>query len=147
LETNHDDSPATARDLIAWQLKRLRDRDGLSLRALADELTYSHTYLGDIETGRKIPTEPMARALDGRFDPPIRFTELLECVREMLVAAHVRDLLPKLRKAVRIQSFASSVIPGLLQSSTASNRPPPGGTSPSGCTRLTGGCTECREVA
>jgi transcriptional regulator with XRE-family HTH domain len=115
METNHDDSPATARDLIAWQLKRLRDRDGLSLRALADELTYSHTYLGDIETGRKIPTEPMAQALDSHFNPPIRFTELLESVREMLVAAHVRDLLPKLRKAVRFQSFASSVIPGLLQ--------------------------------
>jgi len=45
-------------------LKDLRHDRCLSLRELAGRVHYSHTYLWDIETGRKHPTPEIAQALD-----------------------------------------------------------------------------------
>ena len=45
-------------------LKDLRHDRGLSLRELAARVHYSHSYLWDIETGRKQPTTDIAQTLD-----------------------------------------------------------------------------------
>lgn len=45
-------------------LKDLRHDRGLSLRELAARVHYSHSYLWDIETGRKQPTQDIAHVLD-----------------------------------------------------------------------------------
>ncbi|MEV6630080.1 UTRA domain-containing protein [Actinoplanes sp. NPDC051470] len=45
-------------------LKDLRHDRGLSLRELATRMHYSHTYLWDIEIGRKQPTSEFAHAID-----------------------------------------------------------------------------------
>lgn len=49
-------------------MRELRENSGLSFRQLARLVHYSHTYLWDIETGRKQPTPEMAAALDAAFD-------------------------------------------------------------------------------
>lgn len=45
-------------------LRHLRHDRGLSLRDLARRIHYSHSYLWDLETGRKQPTLELAAALD-----------------------------------------------------------------------------------
>jgi transcriptional regulator with XRE-family HTH domain len=97
------------------QLKRLREAAGLTIRELATELHWSKSILGAVETGDRLPKAALAAALDEKFNPTLKFTELLNNVRDALVAEHMRDLLPQERRAVRIQTFTSSVIPGLLQ--------------------------------
>ncbi|BCJ65083.1 helix-turn-helix domain-containing protein [Polymorphospora rubra] len=46
------------------ELRRLRSRNGLSLRALAARTHYSHGYLWDLEQGRKTPPHDTAAVLD-----------------------------------------------------------------------------------
>ncbi|WP_432980964.1 helix-turn-helix domain-containing protein [Dactylosporangium sp. CA-233914] len=45
-------------------LRELRQQRGLSLRTLARQVNYSHTYLWELEVGRKQPTHAAADALD-----------------------------------------------------------------------------------
>lgn len=105
----------TGRDLIRRQLKRLREAQGLSIRQLADELTWSKSMIGDVESGHRLPKAELVAALDAYFRPVLSFAELLDNVRDALIAEHMKELLPHEKKAVRIQTFTSSVIPGLLQ--------------------------------
>jgi hypothetical protein len=68
-----------------------------------------------MESGRKLPTLEFAERLDERYKPMLTFVELLANVRDALVAEHMKDLLPHEGRAIRIQTFTSSVIPGPLQ--------------------------------
>ncbi|SFD26830.1 helix-turn-helix domain-containing protein [Streptomyces aidingensis] len=105
----------TGRELIRRQLKRLRESSGLSMQQLADEFHYSKGRYADMESGRTLPTKEFAAVLDQRFKPLLKFTELLSNVRDALIAEHMKEMLPKEQAAVRIQTFSSSVMPGLLQ--------------------------------
>ncbi|MBN1171614.1 MAG: helix-turn-helix domain-containing protein [Micromonosporaceae bacterium] len=58
-------------------LRQLREQRGLSLRALANRIHYSHAYVWDIETGRKAPTPDLARRLDDALDTDGALTQLL----------------------------------------------------------------------
>jgi GntR family transcriptional regulator len=49
---------------FAQQLQALRHARGLSLRAFAAQVNYSHTYLWELETGRKQPSVEVAGRLD-----------------------------------------------------------------------------------
>jgi transcriptional regulator with XRE-family HTH domain len=105
----------TGRELIRRQLKRLREAAGLSMQQFATECNYSKGRIADMESGRHLPTMEFAEVLDERYKPTLTFVELLSNVRDALIAEHMRDLVPHERAAVRIQTFSSSVIPGLLQ--------------------------------
>jgi transcriptional regulator with XRE-family HTH domain len=105
----------TGRDLIRRQLKRLREAQGLSIRQLADELTWSKSMIGDVESGHRLPKAELVAALDAYFRPVLSFAELLDNVRDALIAEHMKELLPHEKEAVRIQFFSSSAVPGLLQ--------------------------------
>lgn len=58
-------------------LKDLRHDRGVSLRELAARVHYSHTYLWDIETGRKQPTSEIAEALDTALSASGMLAELV----------------------------------------------------------------------
>jgi GntR family transcriptional regulator len=62
---------------FAGLLKALRQDNGLSLRNLATRVHYSHSYLWDIETGRKQPTPEVARALDAALFADGTLSELV----------------------------------------------------------------------
>lgn len=85
------------------------------MQQFADSLNYSKAQVAAWESGDRLPQPKVAKLLDDRFKPLITFTELLATLREALVAPHMRDLLPHEKKAVRIQQFNSTTIPGLLQ--------------------------------
>ena len=58
-------------------MRNLRHDNDLSLRELASTVHYSHTYLSEIETGRKRPTTDIARALDNALSAGGMLAELV----------------------------------------------------------------------
>ncbi|GAB3109032.1 helix-turn-helix transcriptional regulator [Streptomyces calidiresistens] len=115
MDARHDDSPPTTAGLIPQQLKNLRRTLDLSQRALSARIRYAPSHIADVERGRRLPSEDMARALDELFAPPLPFTSLLATAQSELVADYGRMIVQRENDAVRIQAFTSSVIPGLLQ--------------------------------
>lgn len=51
------------------KLRRLRSQRGLTLKGLAEELGYkSHTYISEVENGKKLPTLKMVLQVARYFD-------------------------------------------------------------------------------
>lgn len=57
-------------------MRELRRERGVSLRALAQVTHYGHTYLWDIETGRKSPSRGVAEAVDAALQASGRLLAL-----------------------------------------------------------------------
>lgn len=53
---------------VGQALRRLRNTRGLSLRALADRINYSHVYLWQVETGSKPPQPELVKACDDHLE-------------------------------------------------------------------------------
>jgi transcriptional regulator with XRE-family HTH domain len=51
-------------DQFGAAMRRLREARGLSLRALSAQVSYDHGYLGQIERGKRHPTQAVAAAVD-----------------------------------------------------------------------------------
>jgi transcriptional regulator with XRE-family HTH domain len=115
VELVNDDDKVTPHTLLGKRLRRERQDAGLSLRALAEQLGYPHSYLSLIETGKRLPSEDVARALDTFFETRGLFVDLLEMAHDSLIPDYSRRIVNKEPEAERIQVFTSSLIPGLLQ--------------------------------
>lgn len=115
MELNNSDDRATPRTLLARRLRRLREGAGLSLRGLAERLGYPHTYISRVERGEQLPSEALAQALDVYFGTDELFAELLVMAQDASIPDYGRAILNREAKATRIQTFTSSLIPGLLQ--------------------------------
>ncbi|UGY92088.1 helix-turn-helix domain-containing protein [Streptomyces gobiensis] len=105
----------TPRLALGSGVRRLREQEGLSLRDLAAETTYNHSYLGRVETGNQLPSDALTEALDKRFGTGGLLTDLLALAREGSIQEYSRRTIDKESVADRIQVSTSSVIPGLLQ--------------------------------
>ena len=116
VELNGESGKVTPRVRLGRRLRRLRERKGLSLRQLSEQVGgYSHSYLGRVELGEQLPSEALVDSLDEFFDSDGVLTELLELAHESLIPEYSRIFLSKEPVAERIQVFTSSLIPGLLQ--------------------------------
>lgn len=115
MELHDDDSAPTPRAMLGRRLRRLREKAGLSLRALAEVIGYPHTYISRVERGEQLPSEVLAEAFDTYFQTDGLFVELLALAQEGLVADYSRKIVSKESEAIRIQVFTSSLVPGLLQ--------------------------------
>ncbi|WP_433891208.1 helix-turn-helix domain-containing protein [Streptomyces sp. CA-111067] len=115
LEPEADAMPATPAGMLASRVARARSRSGLSLRALAEKLGYPHTYLSRVERGEQVPSPALADALDDFHGTDGLIAELLVVAMAAEVPTWGRRVLDEERRAARIQTFNSSVVPGLLQ--------------------------------
>ncbi|MEV0775919.1 DUF5753 domain-containing protein [Streptomyces sp. NPDC050428] len=116
MELNSESGKVTPRVRLGKRLRRLRERKGLSLRQLSEQVGgYSHSYLGRVELGEQLPSEALVDSLDEFFDTDGVLGELLELAHESLIPDYSRMFLGKEALAERIQVFTSSHIPGLLQ--------------------------------
>ncbi|MCT2592239.1 helix-turn-helix transcriptional regulator [Streptomyces sp. N2-109] len=115
LERDEGAMPPTPGGMLAKRAMRARNKAGLSLRALAEKLGYPHTYLSRVERGEQLPSDALAEALDDFYDADGLFTELLEVARSAEIPTWGRRVLEEEKRAARIQTFNSSVVPGLLQ--------------------------------
>lgn len=97
------------------ELRRRREAAGLTQQSLADQVVCSPSLIAHYEAGRRKPQREDARRLDrvlaadGFFE---RFLGTLESEQYAEHFAHAADL-EKL--ALKIQSYASSLVPGILQ--------------------------------
>ncbi|MDT3398302.1 helix-turn-helix transcriptional regulator [Streptomyces sp. B1866] len=109
------DERLTLPEVLGNELKRRRDRSGLSLRDLGDKTRFDHSYIGKVERGVQAPSENLAHALDDLLDTGGTFFELLEVITGGTIQEYQRKGAEWELRAERIRVFASSTIPVLLQ--------------------------------
>lgn len=115
MELYEDDGKVTPRALLGRRLRRARERAGLSQRALADLVGYPNTYISRVERNEQLPSEALARKLDEVLETDGLFVDLLAMEYESSVKRFTSEYLVREAAAERIEVFASSVLPGLLQ--------------------------------
>ncbi|MFE7569952.1 helix-turn-helix domain-containing protein [Streptomyces sp. NPDC057539] len=97
MELNNDeDSRATPRTLLGRRLRRMRKDAALSLRALAEQAGYPHTYLGRVELRDQLPSEALAIALDAYFGTSGLFVDLLELAQDTSIPDYGRAVVSSL---------------------------------------------------
>ncbi|GLV73464.1 Scr1 family TA system antitoxin-like transcriptional regulator [Streptomyces hygroscopicus] len=115
MELHDDEGRATPRTMLGRRLRRLREAAGLSQRTLAKEVGYPNTYISRVELGEQLPSEALVSALDAHFGTDGLFADLLELAQDASIPDYGRVIVSSEEKATRIQTFTSSLIPGLLQ--------------------------------
>lgn len=117
MPTTSSNTPASAsaHAHLRSRLQGLREGRDLTFRDLAARVGYSFGYLAAIEGGTKAPTEGVVRALDRFYDTDGALMELYRVGDALLIAQSSRAFVRREQGAARIRVFASSLIPGLLQ--------------------------------
>ena len=95
----------TPRRMIAERLRLLREDAGLTLRCLAEALGYPHSYISHVETGKQLPSEQLAQALDTYFRAQGLFTGLLEMAHDMTPPDYSRGFMTREPTAERFESL------------------------------------------
>ncbi|MBW1600664.1 helix-turn-helix domain-containing protein [Streptomyces sp. JJ66] len=117
LEPEENEGTASPAGMLAARAKRARLQAGLSLRGLAEKLGYPHTYLSRVESGEQLPSVTLAEAMDDFYGMDGLIRDLLALA--VALAAETpkwgHKVLEAEKRAARIQTFNSSVVPGLLQ--------------------------------
>jgi transcriptional regulator with XRE-family HTH domain len=101
--------------LFAGELAAVRLAAGLSQEALAERAHYSVSLIGLLETGRRVPTADVARALDAALGTPGTFGRLQQFVRAAPLPSWFRPYAEIEATATQIRSWQTSFIDGLLQ--------------------------------
>ncbi|MEV7435277.1 helix-turn-helix domain-containing protein [Streptomyces griseoviridis] len=115
-QPTRDLAPASsARDLYGVELRRQRQLAGLSLDRLSDIVNYSKTHLHGVESGERLPLPPISEKLDVAFGTGELFQGLWGAVKREHTPRRFDHCLELEARAVRIQEFGASLIPGLLQ--------------------------------
>lgn len=116
MELTGEEGGLTPEERLGRRVRELREQRNLSLRGLSKEVGgYSYSYIHRVESGRQKPSSALVRTLDEFFGTCGTLAELYGLSREMYIARYSRDIVRRENDAIRIQVFASSVIPGLLQ--------------------------------
>ena len=126
---------AAGRLRLAAELRRLRDLSGISGRELARRIGTSQSKVSRIESGLVLPTLPDVRAwglaLDVSEETQERlafltdaaFTEVQPWRDVMRGRGHIQDeIQQRERRARRVRTFQTSVVPGLLQTAQYARR-------------------------
>jgi transcriptional regulator with XRE-family HTH domain len=104
------------------ELKRLRERAGMTQAEVAEQTNYALSTVSAYETGMRIPSSDFARRADKLFetagqteDEEGDLTRLQHLVEQVSVRPWFRDRIEVERKAAEIREYESYQIPGLLQ--------------------------------
>ncbi|WP_405660697.1 helix-turn-helix domain-containing protein [Streptomyces sp. NBC_00079] len=105
------------RQRFAEEVKSLREKSGVSLRQLADQLGWDWSTLGKLERGQTLGSPEVAQALDQHYGTP----GLLLALWELAVAdptqfkEQYRRYMLLESEAMSLWHFAVSILPGVLQ--------------------------------
>jgi transcriptional regulator with XRE-family HTH domain len=114
-------SAPTPRKVFGAQLRRLRERAGLTQEQLADLIGYSYSTVAAIETGRRAPAPDAPQRMDAALTTGNQLTGLAEDLGEGLrrdATLHpewFREWPEREREATRIRGYEPIFVPGLLQ--------------------------------
>ncbi|MFI5755134.1 Scr1 family TA system antitoxin-like transcriptional regulator [Streptomyces sp. NPDC051569] len=99
----------------ATDLRRLREKAGMSQRALAKEALMAPSLLNKIEAAKRLPTKELSALADRIFDMDQHFTRLWPLVIKYAYPKWFRPYVELEEAAAEIRSFEVQVVPGLLQ--------------------------------
>ncbi|WP_055548957.1 DUF5753 domain-containing protein [Streptomyces sp. NBRC 110028] len=105
----------SARELYGTELHRQRQLARMSLDRLSGVVNYSKTHLHGVETAERLPLPPISEKLDVAFGTGELFQGLWGAVKREHTPRRFDHCLELEAKAVRIQAYGASIIPGLLQ--------------------------------
>lgn len=97
------------------ELRRLRDKAGMTQATLAEATSYSLPAVSAFETGRRIPSAEFAASADQALNSDEHLTRLQKLVEQTSVLPWFRDRVEVERNAAEICEYDSYQIPGLLQ--------------------------------
>jgi transcriptional regulator with XRE-family HTH domain len=99
------------------ELKRLRQRAGITQADVAEQTNYALATVSAYETGTRIPSTDFAARADRVFGTDGDLTRLQQLVERVSVRPWFRDRVDVERKAREIHEYESYQVPGLLQTS------------------------------
>ncbi|MDX3854439.1 helix-turn-helix transcriptional regulator [Streptomyces sp. AK02-01A] len=99
----------------ATDLRRLREKAGMSQRALAAEALMAPSLLNKIEAAKRLPTKELSALADRTFGTDGHFTRLWPLVIKYAYPKWFRPFVELEEAASEIRSFEVQVMPGLLQ--------------------------------
>lgn len=111
----HKSSKASARQVLASELARLREEAGRSLGDLADLTTFDRSYLHKLEKGAKLGSTQVMAALDGVYDTDRHLQLLWELAKDDAFRDRYKRFMELEREATVRYEFVAGTIPGLLQ--------------------------------
>ena len=99
------------------ELKRLRQRAGITQADVAEQTNYALATVSAYETGTRIPSADFAERADRLFGTDGDLARLQQLVERVSVRPWFRDRVDVERKAREILEYESYQVPGLLQTS------------------------------
>lgn len=99
------------------ELKRLRQRAGITQADVAEQTNYALATVSAYETGTRIPSADFAERADRVFGTDGDLARLQQLVERVSVRPWFRDRVDVERKAREILEYESYQVPGLLQTS------------------------------
>ncbi|MCX5092419.1 helix-turn-helix transcriptional regulator [Streptomyces sp. NBC_00365] len=109
-----EDNPQS-REKYGKELKRRREKAGLTQEDLSARAIMSRSHIAHIEAGRRRPDVEDARRLDQVLGTSGFFVEFLPTLGEGKVAEHFAEALRLERQAEVIREYAPKLVPGVLQ--------------------------------
>jgi transcriptional regulator with XRE-family HTH domain len=97
------------------EVKRLRERAGMTQQELADAMHYSLDSIKSVETGRELGSEKFAQVADKIFGTEDQLQRLREFITRITMRPWFRDRMLVERKAAEILEYEPYGISGLLQ--------------------------------
>ncbi|MEI7030841.1 helix-turn-helix transcriptional regulator [Streptomyces pratensis] len=113
--TSDPGGEASARRMLHETVKRLRDRSGMTLEELHDATTYDRSYLHKLETGARLGSLEALAALDKVYGTGEQLQQLWSLARDDAFGSRYQRFMRLEREATVQYKYASSTIPGLLQ--------------------------------
>jgi transcriptional regulator with XRE-family HTH domain len=109
------DSQVSALALFSAELRQARMRAGLTQDQLAEQIAYSPSLVGHVETGSRAPSLDFAVRADEALGTGGLLARLQPFVRSEAYPAWFRDWVEIEREATSLRWFEPLLVPGLLQ--------------------------------
>ena len=103
------------RQLIAEEVRALREKHGLSQDDLAKRIGFSLSTVKNIESGYRAPTREQATLLDEVLDTAGTLRRLEARIRAAPIAPSFRPFVAAEADARTLKTFEHTIVPGLLQ--------------------------------
>lgn len=97
------------------ELRFAREGREMSIRQLASHTSYSYQQVGNVEAGRRTPSEPFAAEVDVALETGGQFTRILRRVLTEALPDWFQGAAQEEAQAMRIRTYQCQVVHGLLQ--------------------------------
>jgi transcriptional regulator with XRE-family HTH domain len=97
------------------ELQQARERQGLSVRELAAQTTYSFQQVYNVEAGRRTPSDAFTREVDRVLETGGQFERILSRIHLEAFPAWWQGAAKEEARATRICTYQAQVVHGLLQ--------------------------------